>query len=159
MKQFVDSNGRTWAISMTIDAVKRCRDLLGVNLMEPESGDPPLITRIGTDEILLCDLIYCLVKPEADRQEISDEEFGRAMGGDAILHAQNAFYEEMIDFFLQRGRADRAKAMQKQQEVISLAVEKVATMMEMFDGDGEVEKAFGSLSTTLRASSGSTPAH
>ena len=152
MKQFTDSNGRTWTITMTIDVAKRCRHLLGVNLMEPEAGDPPLITRIGTDEILLCDLVYCLVKPEADRQGLSDIDFGRAMGGDAILSAQGAFYEEMIGFFRMRGRTDRARAMTRQMEVIRLAVQKAEVMLEQVDGEDAVVKAFGSLSIDSPAS-------
>ena len=75
MKAFTDSAGKTWTVCMTIDSVKRVRDLLNVNLVEPEAGDPPLLTRLGTDEILLCDVVFCLIKPQADVLGVTDEDF------------------------------------------------------------------------------------
>jgi hypothetical protein len=131
MKVFTDNAGKTWSVSMTIDSVKRVRDLLGVNLVEPEAGEPPLLTRLGTDEILLCDVVYCLVKPQADTLGVTDEDFGRALGGDAILAAQTALYEELVDFFQKRGRPDRAKAVTAQKKMMELAVENGRANLEV----------------------------
>jgi uncharacterized protein (DUF1778 family) len=156
MKEFIDSTGRKWVLSITIDAVKRCRDLLNINLLEPEKGDPPLLTRIGTDEILFCDLLYCLCKPQLDQAQITDQQFGQALGGDAILSASKAFYEEMVDFFRKRGRSDRAKAVAKQQEVIDLAVRRIERTLDLLDLEAEIDKALGSVSTSSPGSSGST---
>ncbi|HOQ06094.1 MAG TPA: hypothetical protein PKY88_12875 [Anaerohalosphaeraceae bacterium] len=155
MKEFIDSTGRKWVLSLTIDAVKRCRDLLNINLLEPEKGDPPLLTRIGTDEILFCDLLYCLCKPQLDQAGITDEQFGQALGGDAIRSASHAFYEEMIDFFQKRGRSDRAKAVAKQRQVIDLAVRTIEQTLDAVDLETEVVKALGSVSTNSPGSSGS----
>jgi hypothetical protein len=147
MKAFTDSAGKTWSISMTIDSVKRVRDLLNVNLVEPEAGDPPLLTRLGTDEILLCDVVFCLIKPQADTLGVSDEDFGRALGGDAILAAQTALYEELVDFFLKRGRPDRAKAVAAQKKMIEMAIERVKIKLESMDPQAQIDKMFGNLST------------
>ena len=156
MKEFIDSTGKKWVLSLTIDAVKRCRDLLNINLLEPEKGDPPLLTQIGTDEILFCDLLYCLCKLQLDQAGITDEQFGQSLGGDAILSASRAFYEEMVDFFQKRGRGDRAKAAAKQQEVIDLAVRRIERTLDLLDLETEIEKALGSVSTNSPGSSGST---
>ena len=154
MKQFSDNKDRAWSISLTIDAVKRVRDLLGVNLLDIESGEPPLITRLATDEILLCDVIFCLIKPQADSQEISDSEFGQSLGGDAILAAQQALYQELVDFFQQRGRTDRAHALTKQQKVITKAIAYATAQVDAID----LEKlASGKLSMNLPGQSESTP--
>jgi hypothetical protein len=132
---------------MTIDSVKRVRDLLGVNLVEPEAGDPPLLTRLGTDEILLCDVVFCLIKPQADTLNVSDEDFGRALGGDAILAAQTALYEELVDFFLKRGRPDRAKAVAAQKKMIEMAIERVKIKLDAMNPEMELDKILGSSST------------
>ncbi|MBU0717313.1 MAG: hypothetical protein KJ749_03615, partial [Planctomycetes bacterium] len=58
------------------------KGLLDVNLLELEAGDPPLLTRLGTDVILLCDVIFALVKPQADTSGVTDEQFGAALGGE-----------------------------------------------------------------------------
>ena len=110
MKTFTDTAGRTWTIALTIDAAKRVKGLLDVNLLELEAGDPPLLTKLGTDVILLCDVIFALVKPQADQQGVTDEQFGAALGGEAILAAQTALYEELVHFFRGLGRNDLAKA-------------------------------------------------
>jgi hypothetical protein len=143
MKTFTDSASRTWTISLTIDSVKRVRDLLNVNLLEPEAGEPPLLTRIGTDEILLCDIIYCLIKPQADSLGVTDQQFGQSLGGDVILAAQNAFYDEIIDFFQKLGRTDRAKAAATQQKMINLAIDKVTSNLNQIDVEKKMTEIFG----------------
>jgi hypothetical protein len=144
MKAFTDNAGKTWSVSMTIDSVKRVRDLLSVNLVEPEAGDPPLLTRLGTDEILLCDVVYCLIKPQADQLGVTDADFGRSLGGDAILAAQTALYEELADFFQKRGRSDRAKAVTAQKEMIELAIERVTMKLAEMNPKAELDKILGS---------------
>lgn len=146
MKTFTDNAGRTWTISLTIDSAKRVRDLMSINLLEPEAGEPPLLTRLGTDEILLCDVLYCLIKPQADTLNISSEQFGQALGGDVILAAQTAFYEEIIDFFQKRGRTDRAKAAATQQKMINLAIEQVTQNLGQIDLDKKLAEIFGARS-------------
>jgi len=146
MKTFTDSAGRVWTLSLTIDCAKRVRDLLSINLLEPEIGDPPPITKIGTDEILLCDVLFVMVKPQADALAVSAEQFAQALGPEAILSAQNAFYDELIDFFQKRGRTDRAKALATQQKVINLAVAQVTSKINAIDLDKKLAELFGETS-------------
>jgi hypothetical protein len=143
MKTFTDSSGRVWTLSLTIDCAKRVRDLLNINLLEPEIGDPPPITRLGTDEILLCDVLFVMVKPQADALNVTADQFAGALGPEAILSAQNAFYDELIDFFQKRGRTDRARAMATQQKVINLAIAKVTNKICSIDLDKKIAEIFG----------------
>lgn len=143
MKTFTDNAGKTWTISLTIDSAKRVRDLMSINLLEPEAGEPPLLTRLGTDEILLCDVLFCMIKPQADSLNVTGEQFGQALGGDVILAAQNAFYDELIDFFQKRGRTDRAKAATTQQKMINLAIARVTGNLSQIDLDKKIDELFG----------------
>jgi len=156
MKTFTDSAGRTWTLALTIDAAKRVKSLLDVNLLEPEAGDPPLLTRLGTDVILLCDTIFALVKPQADAAGVTDEQFAAAMGGDAILAAQTAFYGELVDFFRKLGRGDLAKAVDAQRRMIDLAVARIETRLDNLDLEAAVETTLGGPSTSSPESSAST---
>jgi len=158
MKTFTDTAGRTWTIALTIDAAKRVKSLLDVNLLELEAGDPPLLTRLGTDVILLCDVIFALVKPQADATGVTDEEFGRALGGEAILAAQTALYEELVDFFRKLGRGDLAKAVDAQRRMIDLAVARIETRIDGMDLEAAVESTLGEPSTSSPESSESIPA-
>ena len=158
MKTFTDTAGRTWTLALTIDAVKRVKSLLDVNLLELEVGDPPLLTRLGTDVILLCDVIFALVKPQADAAGVSDQEFAAALGGDVVLAAQTAFYEELVDFFRKLGRGDLAKAVDAQRRMIDLTVARIETRIDRLDLEAAVESTLGEPSTSSPQSSESTPA-
>ena len=69
MKSFTDNAGRTWTLSLTLGAAERVKALVDVDLLEPcDAGDPPLLTRLGTEVALLCDVIFALIKPQADGQ-------------------------------------------------------------------------------------------
>jgi len=61
MKTFTDTAGRTWAISLNLGTAMAVKDSLGIDLLQPEAGDPPLLTRLGTDELLLGEVICCLL--------------------------------------------------------------------------------------------------
>ena len=158
MKTFTDNAGRAWTLSLTIDAAKRVKGLLDVNLLELEAGDPPLLTKLGTDVILLCDVIFALVKPQADAAGVTDEQFGAALGGEVILAAQTAFYEELVDFFRKLGRTDLAKAVDAQRRMIDLAVRRIETRIDRLDLEAAVESTLGEPSTSSPPSSASIPA-
>jgi len=127
---------------MNLGAVKRLKGLLGVDLLALAEGDPPLLTRLAMDVILLCDVIFALLKPQADELGVTDEQFGAALGGDAILSAQKAFYEEMADFFLKLGRGDLARALTAQQALIVAAVAETQRRLEIIDPEAEVKAIF-----------------
>ena len=82
-----------------------------MNLLEVIEGK--LLERLISDPVLLCDVIYSVCKPEADAKSVSDEDFGRAMAGDAIDAATTAVLEELVDFFPQGRRKVLAKALGK----------------------------------------------
>ena len=84
MRSFTDSEGREWQVSVTVGSIRRVRDLLGVNLSNYLEGEPPLIDRLQRDVVLLGDVLYCLVKPQADERGVSDEKFGSALSAEAF---------------------------------------------------------------------------
>jgi len=153
MRSFTDNAGRAWTIALSFGSAKRVRALLEVNLLELEAGDPPLLTRLGTDVMLLCDVIFALIKPQADEQSVTDEEWAEAMGGDAMLQAQKALYEELIDFFLKRGREDMRTAIATQQKMIELAIQAGAKRLADVDPEAEIGRIFGGSDTSSPAAS------
>ena len=151
MKTFTDNAGRVWTVQVNVDAIKRVRDLAQVNLLEVVEGK--LLERLISDPILLCDVIYCLCKPEADAKSISDVEFGRAMAGDAIDGATTALLEELVDFFPQAKRRVLAKALAKLQKLQTAALAAVETRLD----SPELEKQMAARLAQLESSSGSAP--
>lgn len=172
MKTFVDNAGRTWTVAINVDAIKRVRDLAGVNLLEVIEGK--LLERLIGDPILLCDVIYSICKPEAEAKTITDTDFGRAMGGDAIDGATTALLEELVDFFPLARRRVLSKALEKLRKFETAALNAVEVRLESPELEqrlaadlaqlqtpdpGSGQKLPGNLSGNVLASSGSTPAN
>ena len=150
MKTFVDAAGRTWAISLNLESAMRVRDTLNIDLLQPEAGDPPLITRIGTDEVLLGQVILALINEQFEAQKLTEQDVRKSFDGRTILDAQKAFYEELVDFFRSRGRSDRAAAIEKQARIIELATQLVSKKIEALDVE---ETVSGAMSGSLQAPS------
>lgn len=151
MHSFKDKDKRQWDIEITIGSALGIRPLLkevhgDINLLEPESGDPPLLQRLGQDEILLVDVCFALLKWQADEAGVSDEQFARALDGKAALDMQKAFYDELIDFFRSRGRTDRAKAAVLQQKMIEQTIAKLDGRLEKINIETELDQIFTNLS-------------
>lgn len=157
MRTFTDNAGRTWTVQINVAAVKRVRGLAGVDLYRLiEDGFQPL-GRLVSDPVALTDVLYCLCKQEADARQVSDEEFGRAMAGDAITLAADAFVEELIDFFPDaRTRANLRKVVAAGRKVRDRLLDHAEAMIGKIDPEAEASRLIAS-SGSLPASSASTP--
>ena len=105
MTCFTDNQERTWSLSVNVNTLRRVKALCGVmltDLVVLEPGKKPtmeLLERLANDPVLLVDVLYAAIKPEADARGISDELFGAAMVGDVLETAVTALLEEVIAFF------------------------------------------------------------
>ena len=79
MKTFSDNAGRTWTVTVNVDGIKRVRSLLNINLLDVLDDGCKLLADLHDDPVLLVDVLYCLCKPEADRLQVTDEQFLDAM--------------------------------------------------------------------------------
>ncbi|HNO80605.1 MAG TPA: hypothetical protein PKN33_21365 [Phycisphaerae bacterium] len=152
MKQFTDNAGRTWTIAINVDAIKRVKGLLDVNLLEIVEGT--LIERLIRDPVLLCDVVYVICKPEADAQNVTDEDFGRAMAGDAIEHATKAVLEELVGFSPSpRDRANLTRVLETTWRVMDRARDMVEAKLTSNELEQTIEQAL----QNANDSSGSAP--
>ncbi|MBI1373635.1 MAG: hypothetical protein GC159_12975 [Phycisphaera sp.] len=140
MKTFTDAAGRTWSITLTLGTAMTVKSKLGVDLLQPESGDPPLLTRLGTDEMLLGEVLCAMLEPQFDKHNVTPDDVRAAFDGQTLLAAQRAFYEELIDFFRGRGRNDRAKAVAKQMAMIDAAIAAAEAQIDQIDPTQIVEE-------------------
>jgi hypothetical protein len=124
--------------------------LLDVDLIEGVVKEG-VIDELATNPILLCDVIYAICKPEADKQNITDEQFGQAMAGDAIELATEALLEELVDFFPEAKRRVLRKAMGRFKRVQAKALDAADKYLE----DPEFEKEMDMEIERLMSLSGS----
>jgi len=141
MKAFVDKAGRNWTITLTLGTAMTVKEQLGIDLLQPEAGDPPLLTRLGTDEMLLGEVLCAMLQQQFEAQGVTAEDVRNGFDGQTLLAAQRAFYEELIDFFQSRGRTDRVKAVAKQVKMIDAAVTAVGTRIDALDIDQTIAGA------------------
>ena len=154
MKTFTDAAGRTWTISLNLGTALAVKEKLGVDLLQPEAGDPPLLTRLGTDELLLGEVLCALLEEQFEANRVTAEDVRAGFDGATLLAAQKAFYEELVDFFRSRGRADRARAVETQERMIDAAVKAIETRIEGIDIDETIR---GAMSGSLPEPSESIP--
>ncbi|MBE3133406.1 MAG: hypothetical protein IMZ55_08020 [Acidobacteria bacterium] len=140
MKTFTDSQGRTWNVVVNVSAIKRVRDLLGVDLLDVANGE--LLSRLADDPCLLVDVLFALCKPEADAKGVSDEDFGRGMVGGVLDEASAALMKELLDFF---PSAQRARALGRMARKIT-------------EQGAAVAEAAAAIQSMPGASSGNSPA-
>ncbi len=141
MKSFTDNLGRAWTLVVNVATIKRVRALCGVDLnsiIEVEDGKPTtkLLERLSTDPVLLVDVLYAVCKPECDSKNVTDEDFGAAMAGDAIENATSALLDEVIDFFPAAKRLAFRKILSASRRFEQAARTRMQTMLE----DGKFEE-------------------
>lgn len=154
MKVFTDAAGRTWTIALNLGTAMQVKDTLGIDLLRPEDGNPPLLTRLGTDEMLLGEVLCALLSSQFEKHKVTAADVRMAFDGATLLSAQTAFYEELADFFQARGRTDRARAVRAQMQMILRATAAIENKIGAMDLDAMID---GALSGTWPDASGSTP--
>jgi len=163
MRQFKDNEGRAWTVAINVAALKRVRGLVGVDLMQVMEGT--LIEKLVRDPVLLCDTVYAVCKPEADARSVTDEDFGRAMAGDAIEAATQALLDELVDFCPSpRDRANLGRVLTATRSVMDKARDLTEKKIDqMTAGDAmdrlvaQAVQSSGDASTSAPASSASIP--
>ncbi len=154
MRTFKDNAGRPWSVEINVASLKRVRGLTGTDLMQVIEGT--LIEKLVRDPVLLCDVVYAICKPEADTRTppVSDEEFGKAMAGDAIEAATTAVLEELVSFCPSpRDRANLGRVLQATTKVMERARDLVQKKLD----SGELDRLADRLLATAGGSSGSAP--
>jgi hypothetical protein len=139
MHTFKDNAGRDWTLSLTIGSAIKVKDTLQIDLLQPEVGDPPLLTRLGTDELLLAQVIAIMLESQFALHKVDQSDIYNTFDGPTFARAHEAFYQELIDFFQSRGRHDRQAAVQKQMKMILAGVNAAKTKIDEIDVDKVVE--------------------
>ena len=153
MRTFTDNAGRTWTVQVNVAAIKRVRGLLGVDLYKLVDDGFQALAKLVSDPVQLADVIYCLVKDEADAKQVTDEEFGRALAGDAITLAADSFVEELIDFFPDaRARAGLRKVIDAGKKVRDRLLTHAETLLERVDPEVEANKLIASFGSSPESS-------
>jgi hypothetical protein len=151
--EFRDMKDRTWRLEITAYSLKAVRATTGVDLDKLVAEDTRLLTELVSDSVKFVDVLFVLVKDQADRLSVTDEEFGRSLGGDAIEAAGRAFESAFLFFCPSRMRRVMAAARAKAEAALDLATAKAVANIEALDP----ESVFTNSASNSAASVESTP--
>ena len=105
MKTFTDKNKKAWTIELTVGSARRVKsdttiDLFKVISLEKDGKAEMTDTlqRLIEDPCALVDVLYSLCRIQAEKEGITDKDFGELFDADAIEAAANALVEEIILF-------------------------------------------------------------
>ena len=102
MKEFIDGKNRIWSISLTIASAKRIRDLAEFNIADPEN--PNILINLMSNPILIADIGWAMIHPQALEKNIDANDFGESLDGDRIECLCDIILEEYVNFSGSRTR-------------------------------------------------------
>jgi len=156
MASFKDNAGRNWTVHIDVGAVKAVRDVLDVDLMDVVEGK--LLEQLATDPVLLVDVLYVLCRDQADSQNVSDVDFGRAIAGDVIDMAVDAFLEALVGFFPSRRRQLLAKARDKYRTLETMVLDEAERRLDSDELESRLRREMsGDWPSSAPESSASSP--
>jgi hypothetical protein len=146
MQTFKDLQNREWQLSITIGSVRQVKEQLGVDLTE----FPEVFDRLGADILLLCNVLYVLVKPQADKLGVTDEDFGYSLGGDVLEQATDVLLDQLIAFFPNRRRQILQQLKEKTVAYQDAQLAKAKKEIETLDLSKIIPMESGNSSTVLQ---------
>jgi hypothetical protein len=147
VKTFTDSTGQKWDLSVRFAAVRRVKDMLGLNLLSLVEDKLKPLGELLSDPCRLVDVLYVLVKPQADAAGLSDVDFGERLDGESLEAAADAFLAELFNFFPDRRARE---ALRKLREALVLVAKDQEEKLAKLDP--------ASLAKSVIASAGRPPA-
>ncbi len=155
MKVFKDSSGREWQIALTISAMQALK-AIDVDLLNPERAregkTEPLGQEIETSLQLFAEVLWCVLKLQADALNMNESQFWESLDGPTLQAAREAFRQDLSDFF--QSQPFRQEFLRKTVVVLTVIGDELAAT----DVDELVTRMRGNSSTNAPASSGSSPA-
>jgi hypothetical protein len=143
MQRFKDLKDREWEVSITIGSVRQVKEQTGIDLLD----FPDVFAKLAEDMLTLCNVLYVLVKPQAEKAGVSDEDFGYALGGDVLENAVDALTDDLIAFFPQRRREILMQLKEKTVAYQEAQLAKAKKQIETLDFDKIIPMASGNSST------------
>lgn len=144
MSTFTDGNGREWHIVVSVDDIRRVKTETGVYLTKLVDDQLSPLVELLADTLTLVDVIYCLVRPQADSLGITDVQFAQAICGDVLDHAANAFVEALIGFFPKSQRDLLSKLIAKGKKVQEALAKKAEIAIDQLNEQTYIDSVLNS---------------
>ena len=156
MARFKDRMGDEWELSIDVPTVARVRretdkrfDLLSTDSLV---DGKPIGEALNDDIVLLWEVLWHLVEPQAKQRSITAEQFGQRMSEECLIATRAKFLEEWADFFRRCQRPEIGQAL----ALLSRAHETARTELAKALGPEKMEQAQKIVDEKIRNAIGAT---
>lgn len=125
MRTFVDNQNQKWQICLTLRKVRKIREKLGLDLLNPQHHMQVLSSL--TDRMAY---VWLLCETQANEYEVDVDEFEeRLMGGSFADEASEALLSEFADFSRRLGQIGLAKITERSMKAMKTGQERLTNMI------------------------------
>jgi len=114
MHAFTDKANRTWRINLNVATVRKVHAETGIHLGNLLNSEE--VVKFQSDELVIGDVLWALVKEQAQDQGIDRNGFESQLSGAVIMQATDALLNEFLDFLADGRRAEILRLLLKQFE-------------------------------------------
>ena len=156
-KSFKDDLGREWTVDITTATLLRVKALVGFSfddlIGKPDKKNPELAAMPLEDFLddgeKFANVLYAILKPDAERKGITQEQFHEGFRGEGTQNAVGAFIQALMDFshnpakrMVIRGVMMSRRSMKRAEMKAKEMVAKMEAEMTNEKIDAEIEKVF-----------------
>lgn len=106
---FTDSQNRVWLVNLSLAAARRI-DLADataiyekpIAILNSQKANDRLFEDLQFNDALQMFFVWCIVKPQADKLEITEDDFAESLSPQSMHAAKVALWEALSDFFPER---------------------------------------------------------
>ncbi len=137
-----------WFVKLTVYEVSQIKRHAGVNLMEVLEDGCALLQTLSTDIELLASVLYLCVREQAEKKDVSQEDFLRGLAGDSLETAIRALEEALVEFFPTKKGQVLKMVLAKAREMGDTLLETAQLRLNNLDVRTQVEMAIASSSNS-----------
>lgn len=145
MSTFNDATGERWAIEITVAEIKQLRTLLGVDLLAIMDDQGHLLKRLGSDPVLLVDVISVLLTEQITKRGLDERSFAARLVGEGLSSAMDALMDAIANFTPPPRGAVIKQAWAKVQQMDARAIQTVSQRLASQELDRELDERLAAL--------------
>jgi hypothetical protein len=120
--KFSDTKGHDWLVEINVGTLRNVKAKLDFDLLGGSDPMGKALQRLYEDPALLADTLYVLCEKQCQERNISSEDFGYSLAGDAIEYATKAILDELIAFLPEKKRQRLKTVVSKLEEAESMGL-------------------------------------
>lgn len=108
---FKDTANREWSLSIDVFLLEQVENRTGVKIGQLLNNNAAALIDLLNEPVKFVRVLWVLVEEQAEKAGVKPEQFGRALAGEALGEAANAFMEALAFFSPRRQQREMIQAL------------------------------------------------